>query len=401
MDERMEGIMSKLYLIIGFIFLLFFHCSKESGNIHYPINKPPLLQTKFVKLPLRCIRPGGWLRDQLVTQSQGLTGHLDEFWPDLIHSAWRGGDGESWERGPYYLDGLVPLAYLLEDERLIEKTKPWIEWILNSGQADGWFGPETNKDRWPLAVTMKVIAQYYEATQDPRAIKLLTSYFSYLRDNPPDWPDNAWRGVRAMENAVTGYWLYRRTGDPDILKVIQSIQANSFDWVSYFVKFPWDTKALDENRIPHNWKSDGLTAHVVNVAMAIKYPGIWYQQSQEEHFQETVYLGIKNLDKYHGQVGGRFSGDEHLSGKRPTQGTELCAVVEYMHSLEKLIGVFGDPHFGDRLELLAYNALPGTMTPDCWAHQYDQQANQVFVSNDKREWSTNGNASNIYGLMPN
>jgi hypothetical protein len=35
-----------------------------------------------------------------------------------------------------------------------------------------------------------------------------------------------------------------------------------------------------------------------------------------------------------------------------------------------------------------------------WAHQYDQQANQVLVSAAKRDWSTNGDYSNIYGLMP-
>jgi hypothetical protein len=51
--------------------------------------------------------------------------------------------------------------------------------------------------------------------------------------------------------------------------------------------------------------------------------------------------------------------------------------------------------------MLAFNALPGTTTPDMWAHQYDQQSNQVVVNSAKRTWSTNGNYSNIYGLMPN
>ncbi len=389
-----------LLLIISFL-LIYNSCGKMSVNKFYPVNKEPLLQKKFVKLPLVSIKPEGWLKDQLVAQSNGLTGHLDEFWDDLINSAWKGGEGESWERGPYYLNGLVPLAYILEDERLIDKTKPWIEWILSSGQPDGWFGPAKNNDRWPLAVAMKVLIPYYEATKDERVIELLSNYFKYLHDNPPDWPDKDWRGVRAMENAITGYWLYRRTDNPDILNVIDSIFYNSFDWPSYFIDFPWDSVALANNKIPYHWKSDGLTAHVVNIAMAVKYPGLWYQQSKDNCFKDAVYQGINNLDKNHGQAGGRFSGDEHLSGKRPTQGTELCGIVEYMYSLENLFEIFGDPAFGDRLELLAYNCLPGTMTPDLWAHQYDQQANQVIVSDTSREWSTNGNSSNIYGLMPN
>ena len=51
---------------------------------------------------------------------------------------------------------------------------------------------------------------------------------------------------------------------------------------------------------------------------------------------------IETLDRFHGQVSGVFSGDECLSGRNPLQGTELCAVVEYMYSLEHLFSVFGD-----------------------------------------------------------
>ncbi len=367
----------------------------ESLNKHYPSNRPPLAPGRFVPLPLRTVQPKGWLKDQLTIAARGLTGELCEFWPDLMNSAWKGKDGEGWERGPYYLDGLVPLAYLLNDAALIEKARPFIEWMLASGRPDGWFGPAKNKDRWPLAVAMKVLTQYHEATGDDRAITLLKNYFKYLRDSPPDWPDKEWRGVRAMENVVTAYWLYNRTGDRQILEVAESIFKNSFDWTGYFTNFPFTTDVLEKGYKP------GHPSHVVNIAMAVKHPGVWYQQSRDDRFKQAVYDGIANLDKYHGQVGGRFAGDEHLSGRKPTQGTEFCAVVEYMFSLEQLVAIFGDPGFADRLEMLAYNAQPGTCTPDCWAHQYDQQANQVLVSIAKRRWSTNGDDSNIYGLEPN
>ncbi|NLF71312.1 MAG: hypothetical protein GX575_19960 [Candidatus Anammoximicrobium sp.] len=372
----------------------------EGPNRHYPVNPPPLQATKFVALPLGAVKPQGWLKTQLTIQANGLTGHLDEFWPSLVKTGWKGGDGESWERGPYFLDGLVPLAYLLDDPRLLAKTKHWLEGILASGQPNGWFGPAQNKDRWPLAVAMKVLSQYHEATGDPRALELLKNYFAYLHKAPPDWPHKDWRGVRAMENAVTAYWLYRRTGDQRVLEVTESIQKNSRDWISYFTDFPWTTAALNSGKVPYDWKDVGMTAYVVNVAMATKYPGLWWQQSGDARHRQAVYRGWANLDEHHGQVGGRFSGDEHLSGKRPTQGTELCAVVESMFSLEKLIEIFGDAAFADRLEMLAYNANPGACTPDYWAHQYDQQANQVLCSVAKRQWSTNSDTSNLYGLEP-
>lgn len=384
-----------------FIALFFYSCSKKDVNYNYRSNPSPLQKNEYIKLPLGSVKPAGWLKDQLVLQANGLTGHLDEYWPDLVSSAWRGGEGEAWERGPYYLDGLVPLAYLLDDQRLISKVKEWIDPILKSSSDSGWYGPSKNRDRWPLAVANKVLMQYYEASGDTNALRVLKKYFRYLHDNPPDWPGKDWRGVRAMENAVTGYWLYRQTGEKWITEVIESIQKNSPDWTAYYENFPWDSAAYADKEIPLNWGPDGLTAHVVNNAMAIKYPGLWYQQTGDERFRKAVYAGIEKYDLNHGQAGGRFSGDEHLSGKSPDRGSELCSVVEYMFSLEDLYEIFGDNSFADRLELLAYNSLPGTTTPDLWAHQYDQQSNQVLVTNEKRSWSTNGNESNIYGFSPN
>jgi uncharacterized protein len=392
--------MKKTVIGLLFITLLALTSCIRSGNRYYKNNPEPLKQNTYIRLPLGSVKPAGWLHDQLEAQAQGLTGNLDDFWPDLVNSAWRGGSSEGWERGPYYLDGLVPLAYLLDDPKLIAKSKTWIDNIISSSSDSGWYGPAKNKDRWPLAVANKVLMQYYEATGDKRAIDVLLKYFRYLHDTPPDWPDKDWRGVRAMENAVTGYWLYRQTGEKWLPETIESIQKNSNDWTSYYEKFPWDSAANAEDRIPHKtW--EGMTAHVVNNAMAIKYPGLWYQQSGDERYKKAVFEGIAKYDRNHGQAGGRFSGDEHLSGKSPDRGTELCSVVEYMFSLGELYEVLGDNTLADRLELLTYNALPGTTTPDYWAHQYDQQSNQVLVSAEKRNWRSNGPFSNIYGLMPN
>jgi len=116
---------------------------------------------------------------------------------------------------------------------------------------------------------------------------------------------------------------------------------------------------------------------------------------------------IITMDKYHGQAAGIFSGDECLAGKMPSQGTELCAVVEYMYSLEVLLSIFGDTFYGDRLEKIAYNALPAFVSPDMWTHQYDQQANQVICcetgdinDTDNRIYTNNSPRANSFGLEP-
>ena len=133
-----------------------------------------MLKTPFLELPLGSIQPRGWLRDQLEIQAEGLTGHLSKIWGDVgPNSGWLGCSGESWERGPYYLDGLLPMAYVLKDERLIAKVQPWIEWTLASQTEHGQFGPTVNDDWWPRMIMLKVLIQYAEATGDARAIPLL------------------------------------------------------------------------------------------------------------------------------------------------------------------------------------------------------------------------------------
>ena len=123
--------------------------------------RAPLAPSAFHALPLGTVRPAGWLRRQLEIQANGLSGHLDETWVDVgPNSGWLGGTGESWERGPYYLDGLIPLAWLLGDERLKAKAQKYIEWVLTHQAANGMFGPSSNDDWWPRIVALKALTQY-------------------------------------------------------------------------------------------------------------------------------------------------------------------------------------------------------------------------------------------------
>ena len=90
-----------------------------------------------------------------------------------------------------------------------------------------------------------------------------------------------------------------------------------------------------------------------------------------------------------------------LAGLSPSQGVELCTVVEAMYSLELAAAITGDAAIADRIERIAYNALPGTFSDDMWAHQYDQQPNQIKCSLAKGPWTSNGPEANLFGLDPN
>ena len=70
------------------------------------------------------------------------------------------------------------------------------------------------------------------------------------------------------------------------------------------------------------------------------------------------------------QVATLFCADEVFCGRAPHRGTETCAVVEAMASLETAYAIFGDDaaYLMDRVERLAFNALPAALTSDMWTH---------------------------------
>ncbi|PLS01132.1 hypothetical protein CVD27_27045 [Neobacillus cucumis] len=355
-------------------------------------NKAPLKETPFLALPLGSIEPDGWLRDQLLLQAEGLTGKLDEFWEDVgPGSGWLGGSGESWERGPYYLDGLLPLAYLLKNDQLIQKVKPWVEWTLGSQRGDGNFGPENVPDWWCRMIMLKVLIMHQEVTNDERVIPFLSRYFQYQLEELKKRPLTDWGQARGGENILCAQWLYNRTEDSYLLELIHLLHEQTLDWTEIFNDFPfWRYQTEFDHRI-----------HVVNVAMGIKEPALYFLISGEAKHQFAARNGIESLMTHHGQMHGMWSGDEWLAGSHPSQGTELCSVVEYMFSLEQLVRILGEGMYADLLERVTFNALPAAISPDWHGHQYDQQVNQVACTLAKRNWTLNGDDSNLFGLEPN
>ena len=110
--------------------------------------------------------PRGWLAERLRIQARGLSGHLDRFWPDIKDSAWIGGAAEGWERMPYWLDGVVPLAWLLRDQPLQQRIAGYFDYILEHQHADGWLGPRLEErseaaDLWSQALALKALVGYH------------------------------------------------------------------------------------------------------------------------------------------------------------------------------------------------------------------------------------------------
>lgn len=361
-------------------------------NAHYASNREPLLPSPFVQLPLGSIKAAGWLAEQLRLQIEGLTGHLDRLFDDVgPGSAWLGGDGEDWERGPYYVRGATALAYATGDAGMIAKVGPWIEWSINSQREDGYFGPsrrttkthqgEGFNDWWPRMIMLQVMQMHHEATGDPRVIPFMARFFAYQRNELPARPLKSWSYRRGGDNSDSVYWLYNRTGDKALLELADLLIGQTYDWTGDFLK------------------DQAINSHVVNLAQGYKQPGIRYQQSKDACHREAVFKGLENAFKYHGRIDGMHSGDEAEAGRSSVRGTELCAVTEFMHSLETLLKILGEPALADRLERVAFNALPAMIAPDWKGHQYFSQPNQVLCTREPHGFETDHGDDLTFGVL--
>ena len=303
-------------------------------NLHEPDCRP---------FPLAAVSPQGWLADQLRIQANGLSGHLDRFWPDIAESAWIGGPAEGWERMPYWLDGVIPLAWLLRDDPLQRRIGGYLDYILEHQHDDGWLGPRVEEhadaaDVWSQALALKMLVGYHDATADDRVPRCVERALRCLDRHIDRHPLSLWGQYRWFEFLVSIWWLHERTGERWLIDLAVRLRAQGFDWQGYFRRWP-RTCPNEKGR----WSFDG---HVVNNAMALKEGALWW----------------------------RLTGDDADRYAAPA----------------------------DRLESIAFNALPATFSPDMWAHQYDQQVNQIECSvREDRLWNTNGPDANIFGLEPN
>ncbi len=343
------------------------------------------------------LKPLGWLRRQLELQAAGQNGHLDTVWHDVRDSAWIGGDAESWERVPYWLDGFIPLAYLLDDADMIARARKYIDAIIANQEEDGWICPCPKEERagydlWALLLISKTLTVYYECSGDERIPdvlhRVLSNFYSLLSDGTVRL--NGWGKFRWFEGFIAINKLYsicREDWLVDLARILRE-QGEDYDALTERWKTPLNKWTLE--------------THIVNVCMALKAEAVSHSILGQPY---TDLAAAHNaiLKKHNGTAVELFTGDECLSGLSPIQGTELCAVVEQMYSYELLYASTGDKKWAELLEVVAFNALAATVSDDMWTHQYDQQSNQIACIRfpGKPLFRTNGADSHMFGLEPN
>lgn len=360
----------KSALVFASIIMAVSVSAQQNPTKLYDFNKAPLKQDVYVQLPLGSIKAKGWLLKQLELQRDGFTGHAEELYPEKDNlgatSDWLGGDGSGWEKVPYYIKGLVALAYTLDDVSLKAKAKKWIDYTLDHQQENGLFGPPKMNDWWPRMPFMYAAQSYYEATNDKRVIPFLSKYFKYQLANLDKSPLDSWGKSRAGDNMELALWVYNKTGEPYLLELVSKLKQQAYPWIDIFNK----------NQFFY-YGDDFQPKHMVNVGQALKFPAVYSQVDKNSNTTNAMQNGIDHIMHDNGQPHGIGAGTEFMSGKSSVQGVETCTVVEWMQSLETASRIIHDSHIGDQLEKVAFNALPAQFSRDLKSHSYYTLPNQV------------------------
>ena len=263
------------------------------------------------------IKPEGWLRRQLEIQAESLSGNLHKIWPDIRDSAWIGGNCEGWERVPYWLDGFIPLAYLLENEEMIATAKKYIDAIVSAQEDDGWICPCKRRERakydtWAIQLLCKVLKVYYDCSGDERIpeviYRVLKNYYDLLKSG--EIKLFMWGKYRWFEAFISLNFLYEKYNEEWIKDLAKIIKKQGFDY-----------NATTENwkKPSHAWK---LNTHIVNMTMMLKSEAVSHDLLGEEYTDNAEKLR-KILDKYNGTAFEGFTGDEVLSGLDPINREKL------------------------------------------------------------------------------
>ena len=225
---------------------------------HERLKMPAVSPFTFTPLPLGSIAPLGWMNDQLQLMADGLAGHEKDFYHFVNDSTWLGGASEYSglnEGFPYWFNGAVPLAYALNDERLIGQVHDSIDYVLAHQHADGWLGPETTnatRDLWARFPLFLGFTQVMEAEQG-QAQRLLPAMYRFINLMHSMLVANQgfiefWGQVRYQDMLIALQWLHENAPSNDsqlLFDTMDLLRQRGRDWADYYQQGTYIIKDLD------------------------------------------------------------------------------------------------------------------------------------------------------------
>ena len=353
------------------------------------------------------ITPEGWLKIFLDAQRDGMTGKPESMSYPYDSNLWDGeivrnteSYGSDWwryEQTAYYTDGLLRLAYLLDDPDLMQKAEAGIKYTLSHPDSTGRLPHATFRkaSMWPMAVFWRAIKAYYDKTHDEQIPKILERhYLSY-----PAQEIEKWRNIVSLEGML---WTYGKTGNKELLE--RSRMA-------------WGHGRFGD-LTPEACMSEMTPfMHGVTFCEELKLPLLLYSYTTERYYLDAALNAYKVMERDNMLPDGVHSSAEALLGNgNVINSHETCDVSDLTWTMGYFMQVTGDAEWADRIEKAVFNAGMGSVTDDFKALQYFSSVNQFRLTGDSNHngffhgstWmayrpthQTECCAGNVHRFMPN
>jgi hypothetical protein len=338
----------------------------------FPMKALPF--TRFHPVPLRQVRPAGWVCDFLIRQTKGLTGNPAvsgypygyQFWgSDEDDTSGSYGTWWPYEQTGYWIDGALKCGYLAGDMTLYKNALEEVDYAIDHSDSDGFIGPDSlrEKDRWPHAVFFRAVLAQYEVSGDERYLQALIRHYRAMR-HPMGWD----RDVAGVEILL---YLYQESGEEDLLTLAEDLYAR------FNQSWPDHDCAVD---ILLSEKQP--TEHGVTFNEEAKLAAMLYSATGNQAFLRAAVHGYEKLDRKALLADGLHSCSEHIQGKESGDMHETCNLTDHTWALAYLLQATGEARYADRIERVIFNALPGSVTKDFRAVQYFSCTNQVIAASN-------------------
>lgn len=313
------------------------------------------------------IVPKGWLKEFLVRQQTGMTGHPDALSYPYNTCLWNGeiprnsNYGEDWwryEQTAYYTDGLLRLGYLLGDAEFINKGKAGIDYTIKHPQSNGRLGNSKITSLWPMVVFARAMRAAYEVEGNKEILTALQRHYNSMTVN------DLTSGRRHILNLEGMLWLYGLNGNKTLLTRAEEAYNKG--------GFELDAKQAGS--------PDYLHIHGVTYCEMLKVPLLLYAYTGNKTYLDLALNCERKLERDHLLPDGIPTSSEYTEGKDIDIAHETCDITDYTWSLGFFLTVTGEAEWADRIEQAMFNAAEGCVTKDFRSLQYFSSVNQVVCT---------------------
>lgn len=213
-------------------------------------------------------------------------------------------------------------------------------------------------------LTARAALHIASSTQDKKSMMRLLSVMRTFLEALPGLPEEILLPLGADALRVTQE-LYRRTGQPFLLTVLERLRSQLPDVSGLMHSFPFlksyrPEAAEGENAAYHRRMVALATGNLTADALAITALLALYSGSRRDG--AAAKTGISSLMRYHGAPTGAFAADPYLAGRDPARAADLACLCAQAEAFADVLAAAGDTSWADRLEMLLVNALPDLIT---------------------------------------